>query len=636
MNKFLRLLVILGLLGALYSLSWRLSEEFKNRFFSSSLDMEEIKLLASIEGLPIREVLKELKGSGADAVSVYAFTLDGLQREGKATVLTSADAVKAGWPDGAFDPYSTYVLIKDDELFGKVLLALSIALGRDRVSLKEIGGRVFLEVKKDLKSLNEIPIGFSKDEVDMLKEQGFKVYLRIKNFREVSPEYIRYLFDEMDALASDKVLIFEGNEVLGYPSFLDNVAHELKDRGYTMGLVEFAKQVGKESMALKSFPKVILVHSIDANEMLLYDEERATLRYLRAVKERNMRILYFRFFQNLSGNLVGSNVRYISEIIDLVKGSGFELGNPHLFPSYKVPLYASLMIALGTFSATLLLMVRFVLLREGYKIALLALSTLVYLFLYFYVSPYTANTLSALLASVTFPSLGMCMMLRGRMESFPGEGVLSYVRRFTVLILYPVSFSLIGGVYIGGLLGEPLFMLKLLQFRGVKLSYLLPLLISGIAAFYYENRRLKDFLKEPLSKEEFVVFLALTLAIGIYLVRSGNLPLIKPLSAEKEARDLLEFLLYARPRFKEFFVGYPAMALFIYLSSGGLLYRYRPLVFMVGAIAPISIINTFCHIHTPFLFSLLRSFNGFWLGWLMGFVLILALHFIYGYVVKRT
>ncbi|NTV53688.1 MAG: hypothetical protein HGA76_11865, partial [Candidatus Firestonebacteria bacterium] len=75
-----------------------------------------------------------------------------------------------------------------------------------------------------------------------------------------------------------------------------------------------------------------------------------------------------------------------------------------------------------------------------------------------------------------------------------------------------------------------------------------------------------------------------------------------------------------RPRFKEFMLGYPwlllglgARRLEAFKSAG-----WPKLLLVVGLLGPISLINSFCHLHTPLLVSMLRSFHGLWLGTLIG------------------
>jgi len=82
---------------------------------------------------------------------------------------------------------------------------------------------------------------------------------------------------------------------------------------------------------------------------------------------------------------------------------------------------------------------------------------------------------------------------------------------------------------------------------------------------------------------------------------------------------LLDNLLGVRPRTKEFLLGHPLLLLLFYLGFRD--NRFQPLL-LAGVIGQVSLVNTYAHIHTPLLVSLLRSFNGLWLGIIGGLVLI--------------
>jgi hypothetical protein len=42
------------------------------------------------------------------------------------------------------------------------------------------------------------------------------------------------------------------------------------------------------------------------------------------------------------------------------------------------------------------------------------------------------------------------------------------------------------------------------------------------------------------------------------------------------------------------------------------------LLLLLGAVGQASLVNTFCHLHTPLLISLVRTANGLWLGLAIG------------------
>jgi len=111
----------------------------------------------------------------------------------------------------------------------------------------------------------------------------------------------------------------------------------------------------------------------------------------------------------------------------------------------------------------------------------------------------------------------------------------------------------------------------------------------------------------------------------IYIARSGNFTFLPVPGIEEKMRLMLENILIARPRSKEFLIGYPLISLAIAMNYLNLQYLKIPFIIM-GTVAPVTIVNTFCHVHTSISFSLLRTFNGYWLGLLIGILLALILY----------
>ena len=88
-----------------------------------------------------------------------------------------------------------------------------------------------------------------------------------------------------------------------------------------------------------------------------------------------------------------------------------------------------------------------------------------------------------------------------------------------------------------------------------------------------------------------------------------------------------------RPRTKEMLIGWPMLLLFIWSPRRGP--RFLPMVFGLGmSIGLVSVVNTFLHIRTPFLISLLRTGWGVLFGLLIGTVLVLLAELVYRAVRK--
>jgi hypothetical protein len=119
---------------------------------------------------------------------------------------------------------------------------------------------------------------------------------------------------------------------------------------------------------------------------------------------------------------------------------------------------------------------------------------------------------------------------------------------------------------------------------------------------------------------------ALFAAAFVLTIRSDNVSSVP--GWEVQFRDMLERVLWVRPRTKEFLVGYPCLVIYHALVRRGWAVRYRE-VFRVGAsLAFASAVNTFCHFHTLLPLSLVRVVNGWWLGLVVGFVALVLIDYI--------
>jgi hypothetical protein len=190
-----------------------------------------------------------------------------------------------------------------------------------------------------------------------------------------------------------------------------------------------------------------------------------------------------------------------------------------------------------------------------------------------------------------------------------------------------------GALTVVGLLSEREFMVKVAAFLGIKAAHFLPLL--AIALLYatdgfngpwhwteLRRRARRNFgrlLGLRLELWHVVAGLGAVLVIVLLLARTGNDPGVGVSGTELTVRNLLDRYL-VRPRTKEFLIGHPALLATMLLSA-----RYaRRAVFVplaiLGAIGQVSMVNSFCHLHTPLLMTVARTFTGLWLGVLFGFL----------------
>ncbi|MBN1383482.1 MAG: hypothetical protein JW983_01200 [Elusimicrobia bacterium] len=191
-----------------------------------------------------------------------------------------------------------------------------------------------------------------------------------------------------------------------------------------------------------------------------------------------------------------------------------------------------------------------------------------------------------------------------------------FLLKVIMIFLTITIFSLVSGIVITGLLSTKDFMLGVDLFRGIKIALILPIMLSFILLY---GNNIKKIINKPILYGELLVLGIILASIGFYIMRSGNFGIMS--SAEETFRICLEKIFLIRPRLKEFLIGHPFMLTAIYLKYKGNSNYWKPF-FLMGLFGQISIINTFCHIHSPFFISLLRTFNGICLGTVLGIIFI--------------
>ncbi len=292
---------------------------------------------------------------------------------------------------------------------------------------------------------------------------------------------------------------------------------------------------------------------------------------------------------------------YLHEIIGQLEREGFTLGLVGPPRGFRPPVPVLVLIALGPLGLTMLVLGRSRMSWRRCWWVGVALALFI-LILGLVTAPTTTRLALAWLIAVLMPVLAYLL--------FPPRGAgLGY----GVFLLFAFSgLTVLGGLWVGTLLAGTEFFLKIYQFRGVKAALVLPLLMALAL-----HLRRSGGLRLPRLRPMGIGLLLLGGAVLILIVlRSDNLaPLVSGL--ELRLRELLEGAFYARPRFKEFLVGHPALLLW-----GSL--RGRPpwdaALLGLGLLGQVSIINSFAHLHTPLLLSLLRTANGLVLGLPLGVI----------------
>ncbi len=246
------------------------------------------------------------------------------------------------------------------------------------------------------------------------------------------------------------------------------------------------------------------------------------------------------------------------------------------------------------------------------------------------VSPSLCSQLLALAAAICAPSVAMIRAIR-TVESGAAQKAGSRLGFSLQLFLRTTVTSLMGVLFIIGLLNGITYSLLLEQFRGVSALHLLPIVITVIYLLFYSRPltlsqragKVGSVLKYNINVLWIIVAGAALAAIYYYLTRTGNAG--QASAFEIYFRSFLENTLRIRPRTKEFLIAHPLFILGAYLSVR---YKNAVYVMLIGVIGQLSIVDTFAHLHTPVMISAIRITYGIVFGVLTGIVFIVVWEFI--------
>jgi hypothetical protein len=329
----------------------------------------------------------------------------------------------------------------------------------------------------------------------------------------------------------------------------------------------------KDKLEKDILNKMRYLHYIKAAEIDKFDDQMIVQRFHRALTERKIR--YFMFPEH-------------PRSLNLIYQIQQDLGTPvniesitYVLPSPSVNWIGFGLITLNLFSY-------------------IPLFSLIYILIFVFLKNWSFTVAATLFSIIIFFKISKMNLLK----------ILTYSLLFGTL------------VYMSGY--DTLFIFKLNNVRGVKiLLVVLPLLVlfkafMDYTGFKFKRGELKKSFKKIKNikfQRSDIILVILVISAGIiYIIRSSNWAFVS--NFERKVRDSLEKVLIARPRTKElisylFYYTYP-------LSGRTFIWDF------FKAILPVSILDTFLHIHTPLYLSLLRTVNGF----LVSLILLLIIIFI--------
>lgn len=633
MKKLLRIIpvviIILSLVLSGIQGVTRLLTEQRQKDVQILVSYNDIKKASETYEKSFEEILAKLKEVGAGGILVKEQTIKSETRgsmasweeQGEVTVFTGSELKLFGIMDGVNtdDINSThyYLWIPKEPI--RRIIQKHIENKIEEFSTVEINNQIFLDAGCSGNNILTLGTGYPMVDLEIIANQGLFISPQIRSWPNVTEEALEYVLKDVESIPNLGTVYFNDATVSGY----DMPIMKEFAKNHKIGIVEFfsEKQKGLYSL-LRDVSNggenynSIRLHTIADGETSTLTPTRVVDRYLLASTERNIKALlvkmpvtdqpnkdyedWFKIINRINKGLMEEGYRITNnpEPINLPLSNPIIIWIIGLGPIFFLALFGRwvdkekwswILITVGLLIWTVILMIR----------------------------PILARQLMALAGAILYPTWAVITCVSEKNKTWKEAF-------FTFLKVSMISLG--GALSIIGLLSQTSSVLTIDIFRGSKVAHIIPIILVPILIHYkkrgLEAKKIKEVFLSPITYLTLLIMGVLTIAFIIYITRTGNQG---PTSVyETMIRNLLDRILGVRPRTKEFLIGHPLMLMLLYYGYKG---KYLP-VLLGAVIGQISIVNTYAHIHTPILISLIRSFHGIWIGLIGGIVLIFIIKWI--------
>ncbi|MEG2343360.1 MAG: DUF5693 family protein [Acidaminococcaceae bacterium] len=682
-NPILIGIMILGLGFSLF-LNWQRHQvEQANNTVEMAMEYESLARMARAEGLTETAVLQEFKAHGINSLVLFDTTLQKLAGKGLITVVTGPDLLHAYhtrqlhndiWQQladgGEIVSGAVYVTEgTSPATFQDVAADLALRFGAEKLRVVAQNPQI-LEVRGDptviddlsaygeQRGIMQLDLGLSSTELALAKAEGFNVIVRPVNYAHLysahsapATEQIAAFFHRLDQSgARITAFIGSGKTILGYKGQMQEVADNLLQRHITLGMVEnvvqlqFAPLDGLVKMAELMDYQVARTYVIDKAEQKKLKVADATRRWALTDEERNVRINYVKTFLTPQDEktLLQTNLDYVDDITRSVEARGYQIDRAGVFAPYTPSRFCLVPVVFGALAAVLLYLTQLFTLSSKTLYSLLVVAGVFLSGLIVGTNALLARQMVALMAATILPVLSMSYILQ-LWEQRPQtpKSALNVAMTATWQLALAVALSLVGASYVGAILGDIRFFLEIEIYKGVKLTFILPVVLMAIlyikkySLFEGDDdhsgiiARLQKIITKPITVQMIIGLGILGFIAWVFIGRSGHTAGVPVPALEVKLRLFLEQVMYARPREKEFLVGHPAFYLAAFAAYRNLPHLLQLALVLAATIGQGSLVQTFAHMRTPIVMSYVRALDGYLLGAILGISAVLVFALLY-------
>lgn len=659
-SKILPWIILISMFICLIpSLANRISNEKQNKNIVMSVLYKDI---ANKVSKPETEsLLEQYKANGITNIAVTEETLNTLVVAGEVTSIKynvllhkydtesmmAGEFIRERCPDVAYD--SHIVLAKREET--KEFLKNTISKRYTEKDYMYVGNMEYLDENMDIyvfydgsKNLWDYQLGYDESELTYLRHMGFNVTLSfvVNNYKNT--EYLHdinrivkdYEVKYLNLLAGDKGIAEKDINKKNYQTLADII----NENNITLVVTENDDQLSNQHFLGYDDVFYSVVKSPSGSHKVLrgyetYDDSQIgddgyshrVSQFFNSAIDRNIRFFTITqiFKNNTNYNTLAEKTFYASlDFKTRIENEGFTVGGETKAFSYSSSERFNFACCAVIMIMAILIMMKKALSCDFTKLTYFGVLLSVFAFFGTYLLYSPLKELISLYPTV------FCLVI----SCFAMTSLLSLLKRFSKsMSLFPqillslvtvLASILIGTVGMGSMLSGIDYYINNEIFRGIKLSLIVPLLYSTVLYYlmFFKDaegkykKQIASFLNADIKVYKLIfatgiiaVFFAI---IYYYILRSGNVSSIS--SFEQTVRTTLTKIFPARPRTKEFLIGYPSLVLLVYYMKKTNLKSLQWVLTVGTSILTASVTNSFCHVFTDFTTIVQRTLNGLFVG----------------------
>lgn len=538
--------------------------------------------------------------------------------------------------------------------------------------------------------LLDLRLGIWPGTVELIERHGYQIVPRTVTQKDMNGTKFAEAYIDVLKHYNAPYFMNNGDELVGYESDegWDLLVQYLNESGASVAMMEQNDQSqnqtwpGIEDLLNETGYRGIRVFNEWAYIQNRYQycgyegPEEITNTFFRAIAERNCKVIFLKMILEPDSDVswdadekewvyITDPAEYEKMLADLdtrLAPLGYTRGTVPAMEMEDPSVLLKVVQGIGTAALLVMLFDLFFFIGKRWRTILLALGALGFAGLAV-LKPAMFRLILSMSGGIVMPSLaavGLCRVLMEKRRTEPQAKfgrVLGYTLGISVLTILT---AFCGSLLATSALSQLSYMIEMDLYRGVKIMQLIPIglfILAYLLVYAYEETgardavlahvgprgekgRVKRFnayfaqvMKTPMQLGWFVAIVVIAVAAVFlllvfvyYIYRTGNSTTTS--ETELAFRNFLENTLIARPRTKEMLIGWPMLMLFIWSLRRGM--KFLPMVFGMGmSIGLVSVVNTFLHIRTPFLLSLLRTGWGILFGLLIGLAAVVIAEGIY-------